>query len=108
MAGLERQTSGDIRIGSTLVNDLPPGERDIAMVFQFYALYPHLKVRDNLAFPLRAEGLPEPEVRQRVEESARDDGARCTSWTAGRSGCPEASNSGSRWPAPSCAARVRS
>ena len=76
MAGLERQTSGDIRIGSTLVNDLPPGERDIAMVFQFYALYPHLKVRDNLAFPLRAEGLPEPEVRQRVEESARDDGAR--------------------------------
>jgi multiple sugar transport system ATP-binding protein len=71
VAGLERQTSGDIRIGSTLVNDLPPGERDIAMVFQFYALYPHLKVRDNLAFPLRAEGLPEPEVRQRVEESAQ-------------------------------------
>jgi len=70
IAGLERQTSGDIRIGSTLVNDLPPGERDIAMVFQFYALYPHLKVRDNLAFPLRAEGLPEPEVRHRVEESA--------------------------------------
>jgi len=62
VAGLERQTSGDIRIGSSLVNDLPPGERDIAMVFQFYALYPHLKVRDNLAFPLRAEGLPEPEV----------------------------------------------
>ena len=62
MAGLERQTSGDIRIGSTLVNDLPPAERDIAMVFQFYALYPHLKTRDNLAFPLRAEGLPEKEV----------------------------------------------
>ena len=58
MAGLERQTTGDIRIGSRLVNDLPPAERDIAMVFQFYALYPHLKTRDNLAFPLRAEGLP--------------------------------------------------
>jgi multiple sugar transport system ATP-binding protein len=71
MAGLERQTSGDIRIGTTLVNDLPPAERDIAMVFQFYALYPHLKVRDNLAFPLRAEGLPEPEVRERVDEAAR-------------------------------------
>ncbi|GAA1478024.1 sn-glycerol-3-phosphate ABC transporter ATP-binding protein UgpC [Nocardioides aestuarii] len=70
MAGLERQTSGDIHIGSTLVNDLPPAERDIAMVFQFYALYPHLKTRDNLAFPLRAEGLPEPEVRQRVEAAA--------------------------------------
>jgi len=71
MAGLERQTSGDIRIGTTLVNDLPPAERDIAMVFQFYALYPHLKTRDNLAFPLRAEGLPEPEVRKRVDEAAR-------------------------------------
>ena len=42
IAGLERQTTGDIRIGDTLVNDLPPAERDIAMVFQFYALYPHL------------------------------------------------------------------
>ncbi len=71
MAGLERQTSGDIRIGGTLVNDLPPAERDIAMVFQFYALYPHLRTHDNLAFPLRAEGLPEREVRTRVEEAAR-------------------------------------
>ena len=71
MAGLERQTSGDIRIGSTLVNDLRPAERDIAMVFQFYALYPHLKTRDNLAFPLRAEGLPAAEVRERVDEAAR-------------------------------------
>lgn len=71
IAGLERQTSGDIHIGTTLVNDLPPAERDIAMVFQFYALYPHLKTRDNLAFPLRAEGMPEKQVRERVEEAAR-------------------------------------
>lgn len=71
MAGLERQTTGDIRIGNTLVNDLPPAERDIAMVFQFYALYPHLRTRDNLAFPLRAEGLPKAEVRERVDEAAR-------------------------------------
>jgi sn-glycerol 3-phosphate transport system ATP-binding protein/multiple sugar transport system ATP-binding protein len=71
VAGLERQTSGDIRIGNTLVNDLAPGERDISMVFQFYALYPHLRTRDNLAFPLRAEGLPEKEVAQRVAEAAR-------------------------------------
>ena len=71
IAGLERQTTGDIRIGNTLVNDLPPAERDIAMVFQFYALYPHLRTRDNLAFPLRAEGLPKPEVRERVDEAAR-------------------------------------
>ena len=71
MAGLERQTAGDIRIGSRLVNDLAPAERDIAMVFQFYALYPHLKTRDNLAFPLRAEGLPEKEVSERVAEASR-------------------------------------
>ncbi|MBQ1049195.1 ATP-binding cassette domain-containing protein [Micromonospora sp. C51] len=71
IAGLERQTTGDINIGDTLVNDLPPAERDIAMVFQFYALYPHLKTRDNLAFPLRAEGLPKSEVLKRVDEAAR-------------------------------------
>ena len=71
IAGLERHTSGDIRIGSTLVNDLGPADRDIAMVFQFYALYPHLKVKDNLAFPLRAEGMPERQVQERVDEAAR-------------------------------------
>jgi len=71
IAGLERHTSGDIRIGSTLVNDLGPADRDIAMVFQFYALYPHLKTKDNLAFPLRAEGVPERQVRERVDEAAR-------------------------------------
>ncbi|NHC12844.1 ABC transporter ATP-binding protein [Motilibacter deserti] len=71
IAGLERQTSGDIRIGHRLVNDLPPAERDIAMVFQFYALYPHLRAKDNIAFPLRAEGTPEAEVKERVAEAAR-------------------------------------
>ncbi|MFG1615918.1 ABC transporter ATP-binding protein [Nonomuraea wenchangensis] len=70
IAGLERQTTGNIRIGDTLVDDLPPADRDIAMVFQFYALYPHLRTRDNLAFPLRAEGLPKAEVRKRVDEAA--------------------------------------
>src|SRR5215217_7048041 len=71
IAGLERQTAGTIRIGETDVSDLPPAERDIAMVFQFYALYPHLRTRDNIAFPLRAEGLPEDEVGRRVAEAAR-------------------------------------
>ncbi|MFD4991308.1 ABC transporter ATP-binding protein [Cellulosimicrobium cellulans] len=71
IAGLERHTSGDIRIGDVLVNDLPPADRDIAMVFQFYALYPHLKVRDNIAFPLRAERIPEKEVRARVDEAMK-------------------------------------
>ena len=55
IAGLETATAGDIVIGGQRVNDLPPAERNIAMVFQFYALYPSLTVRENLAFPLQAE-----------------------------------------------------
>lgn len=71
VAGLETASSGDIRIGDRRVNDLPPGERDIAFVFQFYALYPHLTVRDNISFPLRAQQLPMAEVEQRVQNVAR-------------------------------------
>ena len=71
VAGLERQTSGDIYIGDTLVNNLPPGDRDIAMVFQFYALYPHLSAYDNIAFPLRAQKTPADEVDKRVRAVAQ-------------------------------------
>jgi sn-glycerol 3-phosphate transport system ATP-binding protein/multiple sugar transport system ATP-binding protein len=71
VAGLERQSSGDIFIGETLVNNLAPGDRDIAMVFQFYALYPHLSAYDNIAFPLRAQRTPAGEVDQRVRAVAR-------------------------------------
>ncbi len=71
IAGLERQNSGDIFIGDTLVNHLPPGDRDIAMVFQFYALYPHLTAFDNIAFPLRAQRTPQAEIEQRVYATAR-------------------------------------
>jgi len=71
IAGLERQTSGTIHIGEVDVSALAPAERDIAMVFQFYALYPHLRIRDNVAFPLRAEGLPAREIATRVQEAAR-------------------------------------
>jgi multiple sugar transport system ATP-binding protein len=71
IAGLERQTAGHIHIGDDLVDDLRPAERDIAMVFQFYALYPHLSTRDNIAFPLHAERLPAAEVAERVGEAAR-------------------------------------
>ena len=71
VAGLERQTSGDIYIGPRLVNDLPPADRDIAFVFQFYALYPHLKVYDNIAFPLKAAGVPVEEIHQRVLSVAK-------------------------------------
>jgi ABC-type sugar transport system ATPase subunit len=71
IAGLERQNSGDIYIGETLVNHLPPGDRDIAMVFQFYALYPHLTAFDNISFPLRAQRTPQAEIEQRVYATAR-------------------------------------
>jgi len=71
VAGLEQETSGQIVIGNEVVSGLRPSQRDIAMVFQFYALYPHLSVRDNLAFPLRAAKRPAAEVDERVTEAAR-------------------------------------
>ncbi|MFB6140633.1 MAG: ABC transporter ATP-binding protein [Halosimplex sp.] len=71
VAGLEDITEGEIHIGDTVVNNLPPRSRDIAMVFQSYALYPHLTVRDNMAFGLRrSTDLPDQEINDRVEEAA--------------------------------------
>src|SRR5688500_2864577 len=68
VAGLEDQTSGDIRIGDRVVNDVPPKDRDIAMVFQNYALYPHMSVYDNLAFGLKLRGTAKAEIDRRVSE----------------------------------------
>ena len=71
VAGLEDITGGEIHIGDTVVNNLPPRSRDIAMVFQSYALYPHLTVRDNMSFGLkRSTDLPDYEITDRVEEAA--------------------------------------
>jgi multiple sugar transport system ATP-binding protein len=70
VAGLEEITSGEIRIGGHVVNDLEPPDRDIAMVFQNYALYPHMSVEQNMSFPLQMQRLKKPEVRQRVREVA--------------------------------------
>jgi multiple sugar transport system ATP-binding protein len=70
IAGLETPTSGEILIGGQVVNDLPPRARRIAMVFQSYALYPHMRVRDNIAFPLRAQGVPRDEIPRKVEWAA--------------------------------------
>ncbi len=70
IAGLETVTQGEIYIKDQRVNDLPPKERNIAMVFQNYALYPHLSVRDNLAFGLKLRHYPEEEIRKRVGEAA--------------------------------------
>ena len=71
IAGLEEQTSGDIFIGDRLVNDVPPKDRDIAMVFQNYALYPHMDVTENLAFGLKLRHVARNEIGRRIEEGAR-------------------------------------
>ena len=71
IAGLESITSGELRIGDKVVNDLEPKDRDIAMVFQSYALYPHLTVRNNIAFALKLKKMPKDEINQRVENAAR-------------------------------------
>jgi multiple sugar transport system ATP-binding protein len=71
IAGLESITSGELHIGDKLVNDLEPKDRDIAMVFQSYALYPHLTVRNNIAFALKLKKMPKDEINERVENAAR-------------------------------------
>ncbi len=71
LAGLEEITEGNIYIGDRLVNDVPPKDRDIAMVFQSYALYPHMSVYDNMAFGLKLRRVPKAEIDRRVREAAR-------------------------------------
>src|SRR3981081_853735 len=71
IAGLEEITSGELRIGGERVNDKAPKDRDIAMVFQSYALYPHMTVRQNIAFPLTLAKMKKPEIAQKVEETAK-------------------------------------
>src|ERR1700730_17220568 len=71
IAGLEEITGGTISIGDRIVNDLPPKDRDIAMVFQNYALYPHMTVEQNLAFGLQLRKTPKAEISRRVSEAAK-------------------------------------
>ena len=71
IAGLEEITDGDIMIGGALVNDMPPKDRDIAMVFQNYALYPHMSVYENMSFGLRLKKAPKDEIARRVENAAK-------------------------------------
>jgi multiple sugar transport system ATP-binding protein len=71
IAGLEDITEGTLRIGDEVVNDRAPKDRDIAMVFQNYALYPHMSVRDNMGFALKLRGAPSEEINSKVEEAAR-------------------------------------
>ena len=93
IAGLEQITAGRIEIDGTVVNDMAPVERGIAMVFQSYALYPHMSVFQNMAFALEQARTPAAEIETRVREAAR---ARCKSRSFSRAGprsCPAASAS---------------
>ena len=71
VAGLEEITEGNIYIGDTLVNDIPPKDRDIAMVFQNYALYPHMDVYNNMAFGLKLRKYPKAEIDRLVKQAAQ-------------------------------------
>src|SRR5438874_5136577 len=71
VAGLEEISDGSIRIGARVVNDVPPKDRDIAMVFQNYALYPHMTVYKNMAFGLKLRGMPKKQIDERVQEAAK-------------------------------------
>jgi sn-glycerol 3-phosphate transport system ATP-binding protein len=70
IAGLERQTGGDIVIGGKVMNAVEPADRNIAMVFQNYALYPHMSVRENMSYGLKVRGMPKPEIEARVAKAA--------------------------------------
>ena len=71
IAGLEEITEGDISIDETIVNDIPPKNRDIAMVFQNYALYPHMTVFGNMAFGLKLRKIPKDQIKNRVGDAAK-------------------------------------
>ena len=71
IAGLEEMTEGNLYIGDKRVNDMAPKDRNIAMVFQDYALYPHMTVRQNMAFGLKLRKFPKPEIEERVDEAAQ-------------------------------------
>ena len=106
IAGLETITSGNVMLDGQVINDLPPKDKDIAMVFQNYALYPHMDAAKNMGFALRMRGLPK-EIDSRVREAARISASptRCTRSPA-RS--PAANGSAWRWAARSCATHRRS
>ena len=107
VAGLEHPTAGEILIGGKVVNDLDPVDRDIAMVFQNYALYPHMTVRDNIGFPLKMQKLDKEERRRRIRtRPSCSASTSCSSASPARSRA--ASGSGWRWAARSSATRRHS
>ena len=106
VAGLEPVTEGEVRIGGRVVNDLPPKNRDIAMVFQNYALYPHMSAYRNMAFGLKLRKFDKAEIDRRVKSAAEVLGLKDV---LGKrpAHSPAASASGLRWAGRSCASRRR-
>ena len=105
IAGLENITAGEIRIGERVVNDLPPKERDIAMVFQNYALYPHMTVADNMALLAASCAARRRRRSTRASSAPPTSSASAAISSAIRASSPAASASASRWAARSCAIR---
>ena len=105
--GAEEISSGELRIGGERVNDKAPKDRDIAMVFQSYALYPHMTVRQNIAFPLTLAKMKKADIAAKVEETAK---ILDLTELLDRSpaSCRVVSVNGSRWAARSCETRRRS
>ena len=108
VAGLEEITDGDLRIGDRIVNDLTPKERNIAMVFQSYALYPHMTVEDNLAFSLQAPQDAEAGDPRARRERREDPADRPVPEAQAAKRSPAGSASASPWAARSCASRTSS
>ena len=105
IAGLEDITSGELLIAGKVVNNKSPKDRDIAMVFQSYALYPHMTVRENMGFALKLAKTPKDVINQKVEEAATDPGPDPAPGPQAVPTCPAASGSGWRWAGRSSATR---
>ena len=108
IVGLEDITEGTLKVGGKVVNDLDPKDRNMAMVFQSYAIYPHMTVRENMAFPLKIAKVPDEEVKRRVERGRRPARAQRAPRPQARPTSPAGSASGSPWAGPSSASRTRS
>ena len=108
LAGFERPTYGTISIGGQPQNKVPPQQRDLAMVFQSYALYPHMTVYKNLAFGMKVRREPRAAIRPQVEEVAKTARHRGAARAAARASSRAASASASRSAAPCCGSRARS
>ena len=104
IAGLEPISAGQVRIDGRVINDMPPRDRDVAMVFQNYALYPHMSVRENIGFALEQRRLGRAEIDKRVTRRRASSTSACCS-IASPSSSPAVNASAWRWAAPSCAIR---